>query len=348
MRQNGEVYFLLSDQLGSTSVAVNDTGTVVDNVYYKPWGEVRYSSGSLPTNYTFTGQMSDSYINLLDYGSRRYDPELGRFIQPDSIVPNPGNSQAYDRYSYTFNNPVKYTDPSGHAPCNIFGMCPDYAGISIATYYMSPHSRTGALITDEVHTYTAVGIAIQSQWADPIVRNKYSGEGPAQVSNAQMDTPYGHKVEGGDNGYGLGMPGQNQNNGYVASVAMRNRIEQVINVCGNTCTSTDKFIIAALAQNGPGFTQANMANILNPKNGFLNNDGTISWEAYFTSANKTSDDSLSLELRTGGLDYDTFFMLRLFYLDAKEMEAQGWYLPNDLDEERIKRLFSNTFQEHGR
>lgn len=66
--------------------------------------------------YTFTGQRSDSYIKLLDYGSRRYDPELGRFIQPDSIVPNPANPQAYDRYSYAFDNPVKYTDPSGHAP----------------------------------------------------------------------------------------------------------------------------------------------------------------------------------------------------------------------------------------
>lgn len=87
-----------------------------------------------------------------------------------------------------------------------------------------------------------------------------------------------------------------------------------------------------------------MKNILNPKNGFLNDDGSISWEAYFTQANKTSDDSAELKLRTGGLDYDTFFMLRLFYLDAKEMEAQGWYLPDDLDEERIKHLFNNQEQ----
>ena len=55
---------------------------------------------------------------MLDYGSRRYDPELGRFIQPDSIIPGASNPQAYDRYSYVFNNPVKYTDPSGHKPCD--------------------------------------------------------------------------------------------------------------------------------------------------------------------------------------------------------------------------------------
>jgi RHS repeat-associated protein len=77
---------------------------------------VRYSSGTKQTNYGFTGQYSDSYINLLWYGSRHYDPELGRFIQPDSIIPGPSNPQAYDRYSYVFNNPIRYNDPSGHAP----------------------------------------------------------------------------------------------------------------------------------------------------------------------------------------------------------------------------------------
>jgi len=85
--------------------------------YATPRGEKSATqAGTTSTSYTYTGQYSDSYINLLDYGSRRYDPELGRFIQPDSIVPDPSNSQAYDRYAYTFNNPVRYNDPTGHWP----------------------------------------------------------------------------------------------------------------------------------------------------------------------------------------------------------------------------------------
>jgi hypothetical protein len=47
-------------------------------------------------------------------GARWYDPALGRFISPDSIVPQPGNPQSLNRYSYVLNNPLKYTDPSGH------------------------------------------------------------------------------------------------------------------------------------------------------------------------------------------------------------------------------------------
>ncbi|MBI5295351.1 MAG: RHS repeat-associated core domain-containing protein, partial [Chloroflexi bacterium] len=41
---------------------------------------------------------------MLWYGSRHYDPELGRFIQPDSIVPVVSQGvQAFDRYGYTNN-----------------------------------------------------------------------------------------------------------------------------------------------------------------------------------------------------------------------------------------------------
>ncbi len=47
-------------------------------------------------------------------GARAYDPELGRFISADSIVPEAGNPQALNRYSYVANSPLKYVDSSGH------------------------------------------------------------------------------------------------------------------------------------------------------------------------------------------------------------------------------------------
>jgi hypothetical protein len=31
-------------------------------------------------------------------------------------VPDPGNPVAWNRFAYVYNNPVNYTDPSGHAP----------------------------------------------------------------------------------------------------------------------------------------------------------------------------------------------------------------------------------------
>jgi hypothetical protein len=37
--------------------------------------------------------------------------------QPDSLIPEPGQgAQAWDRYAYVNNNPLRYNDPSGHTP----------------------------------------------------------------------------------------------------------------------------------------------------------------------------------------------------------------------------------------
>ena len=44
---------------------------------------------------------------------RIYDPTLGRFLQPDPVIQDPGNPQNWNAYSYVFNNPYRYTDPSG-------------------------------------------------------------------------------------------------------------------------------------------------------------------------------------------------------------------------------------------
>jgi RHS repeat-associated protein len=113
MRVDGTLKYLLSDHLGSTTVVTDATGNLVSELKYKPWGEVR--SGTAQTKYTFTGQYSNvSDFGLLFYNARWYDPYLNRWTQPDTIVPDPTNPQALDRYAYTLNNPVRYTDPSGH------------------------------------------------------------------------------------------------------------------------------------------------------------------------------------------------------------------------------------------
>ena len=55
-------------------------------------------------------------LGIYHYGARFYSPKLGRFLSPDSIVPGYANPQAFNRYSYVFNNPLKYIDPTGHDP----------------------------------------------------------------------------------------------------------------------------------------------------------------------------------------------------------------------------------------
>jgi len=105
--------YLLSDHLGSTSLTTNASGGLISEMKYKAWGEVRSSTGTTPTDYTYTGQYSHTAdFGLMFYNARWYDPSLGRFAQADSIVP--GGVQGLDRYAYVNNNPLRYTDPTGH------------------------------------------------------------------------------------------------------------------------------------------------------------------------------------------------------------------------------------------
>jgi RHS repeat-associated protein len=61
---------------------------------------------------SFRSQRLDG-TGLYYYNARYYDAGMGRFISPDTIIPNPANPQSFNRYSYCLNNPLKYTDPSG-------------------------------------------------------------------------------------------------------------------------------------------------------------------------------------------------------------------------------------------
>ena len=114
VRTGGVLNYLLSDQLGSTSVTLDVNGVNVGELRYSAFGETRKTFGSTPTDYRYTGQREDSYIKLLDYGSRYYDPGINQFSQPDTVIPDPYNSLDYQRYAYTRYNPIKYKDPSGH------------------------------------------------------------------------------------------------------------------------------------------------------------------------------------------------------------------------------------------
>ena len=81
---------------------------------YYPYGETRYSEGTLPTDFGFTGQRAVPGTGLMHYGARYYHPALARFISADTIVPDPGEPQDLNRYAYVRGNPLNYTDPTGH------------------------------------------------------------------------------------------------------------------------------------------------------------------------------------------------------------------------------------------
>jgi RHS repeat-associated protein len=83
---------------------------------YAPYGSLRYSQGTMPTDYGFTGQRNDATTGLQYYGSRFYDPQAAQFVSADTVLPGGGyDPLGLSRYAYVEGNPVIRTDPSGHA-----------------------------------------------------------------------------------------------------------------------------------------------------------------------------------------------------------------------------------------
>ena len=102
------------DHLGSSTAITDMNGNEVEISNYMPFGSLRSHSLSYVSDYKFTDQELDDSTGLYDYGARMYDPVIGRFISADIIVQDPFDPQTLNRYSYCRNNPLIYTDPSGH------------------------------------------------------------------------------------------------------------------------------------------------------------------------------------------------------------------------------------------
>ena len=118
MDDNGTLTYLLSDQQGSVVAVAAADGSLLSSQRYLPFGQLRADVNDVTqTDFGYTGQREMSSIGLMDYNARLYDPQLGRFIQPDTMVSNPVDPQTWNRYSYVNNNPINMTDPTGHTPC---------------------------------------------------------------------------------------------------------------------------------------------------------------------------------------------------------------------------------------
>lgn len=111
-----------NDHLGSARVMTDNTGTVISNCTFNPFGEqVSCSPNNASNHYRFTGKERDTEDNLDDFGARYYSSSMGRWLTPDwsarpTTVPyaNFGDPQSLNLYLYVRNDPVSKADTDGH------------------------------------------------------------------------------------------------------------------------------------------------------------------------------------------------------------------------------------------
>jgi RHS repeat-associated protein len=107
-------YYYHTDHLGSTSIITDENGSLVERTKYYPYGSIR--EGGEADKYYYTGKELDKDTELYFYGARYYKSEFATFTQPDTVIPDVYDPQSLNRYAYVENNPLKYVDPTGHAP----------------------------------------------------------------------------------------------------------------------------------------------------------------------------------------------------------------------------------------
>lgn len=113
--ENDKIYYYHNDPLGSPVAITDGAGNVVWKADYEPFGE-SFNEVSLDggNNVMYNSKELDSDTDLLYYGARYYNANIGRFITPDKMEFSDINDpQSLNRYIYVKNNPMKYRDEKG-------------------------------------------------------------------------------------------------------------------------------------------------------------------------------------------------------------------------------------------
>ncbi len=108
-------YYYTKDHLGSVREVLNSTGGVVARYSYDPYGRVTKVSGTVDSDFLYTGHYNHLPSGLAIAPYREYSAELGRWLSRDPI----GEAGGINLYGYVSNNPINFWDPLGLDQMNL-------------------------------------------------------------------------------------------------------------------------------------------------------------------------------------------------------------------------------------
>ena len=141
--------YVIKDHQGSMYATI--TNLTIERYSFDAWGNRRnpqtLSYDNVTTSFDRGYTLHEHYddFGLINMNGRLYDPLVGRMLSPDIVIQDEQNSQAYNRYSYCFNNPLRFTDPSGYVVRVSYSLFNDFTFL----YYKNNNSTTVFFNTDE-------------------------------------------------------------------------------------------------------------------------------------------------------------------------------------------------------
>lgn len=108
------IRYQFANQVGASSIELDDIGQVISYEEYYPWGRTSYQAvraglDANPKRFRFIAKEHDEESGLYHLGARYYAPWLARWVSTD---PN-GFEEGPNLYRYARNNPVLYRDTEG-------------------------------------------------------------------------------------------------------------------------------------------------------------------------------------------------------------------------------------------
>ncbi|MCJ7484387.1 MAG: RHS repeat-associated core domain-containing protein, partial [Thermodesulfovibrionales bacterium] len=137
-------YYYTSDQINSTRIITDSTGTVVYSAVFDPYGglQKQWVNTYSPT-LKFSGKERESKSELDYFGARYYDHMRYRFISVDPMINKDealANPQLWNLYSYCRNNPISFLDPDGR---DIFQNISEWWGGTPLKHFLSGDTKGG-------------------------------------------------------------------------------------------------------------------------------------------------------------------------------------------------------------
>lgn len=105
-----------TDALGSPVAVTSQARTVLERREYEPYGR-QLRPTAMVDGVGYTGHVGDAATGLVYMQQRYYDPGIGRFLSVDPVTANRSTGANFNRYWYANDNPYKFVDPDGRAPC---------------------------------------------------------------------------------------------------------------------------------------------------------------------------------------------------------------------------------------
>jgi len=93
----------------------DSVGNIVMTYTYDPFGNVTAKTGTLQNSYLYAGYQFDDETGLYYLNARYYDPAVARFMSEDSYTGDSNDPLSLNLYTYCHNEPMMYSDPTGHA-----------------------------------------------------------------------------------------------------------------------------------------------------------------------------------------------------------------------------------------